>query len=1025
MHSFLVPSNQLNMSWSLVCLFLVILGQALAAPTLCTAPAITGNRENLATYVNVTFAAAPLTLEGGVFVGNWPGFCNSAFRITVEGTSRPYLFTDCYLTNSGTSLILPFFIGSPDDMESSTGYTFRITYTVDPVLSTTLKAGGVTQASFFCLTQDRMAPSWLQVVMANRSPWNSTYSAVFSEPVSLCNGAPSFTSTANISMVFTGTLYPQLNGLVWSLDIPYGSNTQFANNVEIWTNNLCDIAGNRLAVYGLPYPTRPWTIGHEPRVVSRQKDMISGIAKLYDTDDDGEPDILVYPNTLPLLTPSPSIQASNVVSQTQFLTNCVNDSWIPMTITCDVPSIFSFNLNFTLTSTENVTAPTAFSPYATMAVGVSSVQTQTHIRPLVVSATSQIGASYIDIGVLGGMVPLTATLVGGEAFLFYDPESILYPIGYTDETSNSARLLLSGPLDSTRFSSVAPVYVTMHPDYWIPGNLGPQWKLRALSFPDSSQAIQPLRIVLYFGRRLDIQFTNYTGVQLSLDYLYTTGLTFTCSSFSGPKIYNSTELRFNVTNCLNSTSLFFNATKAAIPLGDSYHLQALTNFPVEYQRYYPIVPTAVYLYDYRVLAIWVNQTEFSLNVSTLNTSAISISCGTLSGFDLSSAYLLRANVSGCAEGEEARVIIDTTHPLIVATDGFSSLISLNTTATLLGPANRIAATECFPTFNASLFRITHTDDTEWVPADGGIATVNCSNQTARILLKDGTDMFCAIDIEHEGLACVMTYRVLATQALVYETVTVTNLTSCSYRGPYVETAHVHGNSTLSIQMFTLSAITPDSVQDYKFNLTCDGVNATLSNTSQVLVQGTIVQLEVLSGCSENSTNITLSIQQEALETVHFETNLDPDRALASQARDMNFASSSCENYLHQLNVYSAFGWSLAHISDPNQCLNTTAYTEEAVLVTLKSKQAQDGKTGSVAECQLVATLKGGYAHTVQLPLTLSDKTCSFKQPTTGIFDLENGLLALFIIALALLLAGIFYLVLRFFMVMCKRIESAK
>lgn len=83
-------------------------------------------------------------------------------------------------------------------------------------------------------------------------------------------------------------------------------------------------------------------------------------------------------------------------------------------------------------------------------------------------------------------------------------------------------------------------------------------------------------------------------------------------------------------------------------------------------------------------------------------------------------------------------------------------------------------------------------------------------------------------------------------------------------------------------MFTLSAITQDSVQDYKFNLTCDGVNATLSNTSQVLVQGTIVQLEVLSGCSENSTTLTLSIQQEALETVHFETNLDPDRALATQ-----------------------------------------------------------------------------------------------------------------------------------------------
>lgn len=133
----------------------------------------------------------------------------------------------------------------------------------------------------------------------------------------------------------------------------------------------------------------------------------------------------------------------------------------------------------------------------------------------------------------------------------------------------------------------------------------------------------------------------------------------------------------------------------------------------------------------------------------------------------------------------------TSSPLIVATDGFSALLDLNTTGvTLLGPANRISATDCFPTFNASLFQVTHTDDTEWVPADGGIATVNCSNQTARILLKDGNDMFCAIDIEHEGLACTMTYRVLATQVLVHETVTVTNLTSCSYRGPYVEVSQV-------------------------------------------------------------------------------------------------------------------------------------------------------------------------------------------------------------------------------------------
>ena len=750
----------------LVVLFLLVVcvGHIHAQPTLCTAPSITGPRENQAGLVNITFAAAPLTLDGGIFT-NWPSFCNAAFRVTVNGTSRPFLFNDCYLTNSGTSLILPFFSASLSDMEPSTGYTFRITYSTSDLLGTSLLASGVTQAAFSCTTQDLMRPSWLQVVMANRAPWNSTYSAVFSEPVSLCNGAPSFTSNTNITMVTSGTLRSQLNGLVWSLNISYGSNTQFATFVEILTNNLCDIAGNRLAVYGPAYPTLPWTIGNEPRVWARQQDMITGVAKLYDTDDDGQSDILVYPNTLPLTIPSPSIQASNVVSQTQFLTGCAKDAWIPLTITCDAPSIFSFNLNYTLVSTENATAPTAFPPYAAMAVGVSSIQTQTHIRPLVVSVTSQVGASYIDIGVAGGMVPLTATLVAADAFFFYDSASTIYPIGYTDETSNTARLLLNAPLDSTRFStSLSPVYVSMRYDYLqLAGNLSPQWKLVPLSFPDSSVAIPPQYAVLTFGKRLDIWFHNYTGVQLSLDYLYLAGLTFTCPSFSGPKIYNATELRFNVTGCSSTSSLLLSATKAAIPLGEAYHLQALTNFPVAYQRYYPIVPTAIYLYDHRVLAIWVNATEFTLNSSTLNTSTISISCGTLSGFVVSSSTIVRANVSGCVEGEEARVIIGSTHPLVVATDEFSALINLNSTATLLGPANRIASTECFPTFNTSLFRVTHTDDTEWVPADGGIATVNCSNQTARVLLKDGNDMFCAIDIEHEGLACVMTYRVLATQ----------------------------------------------------------------------------------------------------------------------------------------------------------------------------------------------------------------------------------------------------------------------
>lgn len=43
---------------------------ASAAPTLCTAPSITGLRESLAGYANLTFAAAPLTLDGGAFT-NW------------------------------------------------------------------------------------------------------------------------------------------------------------------------------------------------------------------------------------------------------------------------------------------------------------------------------------------------------------------------------------------------------------------------------------------------------------------------------------------------------------------------------------------------------------------------------------------------------------------------------------------------------------------------------------------------------------------------------------------------------------------------------------------------------------------------------------------------------------------------------------------------------------------------------------------------------------------------------------------
>lgn len=565
--------------------------------------------------------------------------------------------------------------------------------------------------------------------------------------------------------------------------------TQFETFVEILSNNLCDVAGNRLAVYGPAYPTLPWTIGHEPRVTSRQQDMIAGIAKLYDTDDDGLADILVYPNTLPLIRPSPSIQVSNVVNQAEFLTNCVNDSWIPLAITCDAPTLFSFSLNYTLTSTENATAPTAFSPFATMAVGLSSIPTRTLIRPIVVSVTSQLGASYLDVQVAGGMVALTATLVGGSAFLFYDPSATYYVLGSTDETPASARLLLSAPLDATRFSS-RPVYVSFDPDYEIPGNLDPQWKPVALSFPSSSQAVQPQYVVLTAGQRLDIWFHNYTDAQLSLDYFLTTNLNFTCPSFHSPLIYNATELRLNVSNCLGlTTNLFLNASKGSIPLGDSFHLQQLVNFPVAYQRYYPIQPLGVYLYDYRVLAIWVDSAEFALQLASLNTSSLSISCGTLSGIELSTPQVIRANVSGCVEEEEVLVIINS-YPLAIANDSISALLNLNVSATLLAPATSIAATECFPTFNASLWKITHADvdESDWEPV--GPATVDCSNQTAKVLLKDGDDMFCAMDIEHEGLNCTMTYQILAVQALVYETITVFNLTSCSYRGPYVEVSQV-------------------------------------------------------------------------------------------------------------------------------------------------------------------------------------------------------------------------------------------
>ena len=97
-------------------------------------------------------------------------------------------------------------------------------------------------------------------------------------------------------------------------------------------------------------------------------------------------------------------------------------------------------------------------------------------------------------------------------------------------------------------------------------------------------------------------------------------------------------------------------------------------------------------------------------------------------------------------------------------------------------------------------------------------------------------MLCAIDVQHEDTPCLITYRVYTTDTLTTEIVHA-NVTSCSYRGPYVETAHLHGNGTLSVQMATRSAISSDSVRDYKFTLSCDGEEAVLASEPEVLLQG--------------------------------------------------------------------------------------------------------------------------------------------------------------------------------------------
>lgn len=805
-------------------LVLLLVALTDAAPALCTnAPDATGIVHSLNPYVNVTFADS-LTLEGQV--ASWPFVCNAAFRVTLNGTVRPFIFGDCYLANSDKSLILPLLTYGtyPEDYEASTGYTYRVAFTVHTLLGTDVKSGGVAQASFECVTQDIQGPAAMQLVVANRGPLDSTLSVLFSEPVFLCNGAPSFSSPANISLgLLSGTFSSQLNGIVWSMDVPYGTDSDTLGYPEFATNNLCDAAGNRLATYGGSWPLSPWSIGNEPLVTTNQKDMIVNSVKLYDTDDDGQADILVYPNSLPLVRPSPSIQVINVINQEQVLVGCTNDSWIPTTITCDAPTLFSFSQDYWMRSTENTSAPAAFSPYATLPVDLwapTDLEPELQVRPVIVSFTSQIGSTEAAVSIAGFIQP-TDFLENIYPWLFYDPSATYYLTGYstfTDETQ--ATVYLGAPLDTTRFGA-SPVYLSLSPELPF-GLFTSQWKPVALSFPSSSQAIQPQYVVLTAGQRLDIWFHNYTGVQLSLDYFLTTNLNFTCPSFHSPLIYNATELRLNVSNCLGlTTNLYLNASKGSIPLGDSFHLQQLVNFPVAYQRYYPIQPLGVYLYDYRVLAIWVDGAEFALQL--INTTSLSISCGTLSGIELSTPQVIRANVSGCVEGEETRVIINS-YPLAIANDSISALLNLNVSATLLAPATTIAATECFPTFNASLWKVTHADvdESDWEPV--GPATVDCSNQTAKVLLKDGDDMFCAMDIEHEGLNCTMTYRILAVQALVYETVTVFNLTSCSYRGPYVEVSQVLNLSQLLLLSHSDCFVFPDGARPRQRHALCPNVH---------------------------------------------------------------------------------------------------------------------------------------------------------------------------------------------------------
>ena len=966
---------------------------------------------NSGIYQYMQIARVNITFNGTVgFAGLLPytSYCNAAFRVSVNGTRRPMLVDTC--TYSGA--VLTLWLHQFGDWEPQSGMILKVEHLPNySLMSTNMTVASATLATFTCLTADRVSPVLNRLAISNRFFFQTTFAAIFSEPVFLCQGAPSFTAPANLTTnfaigVLSGTMVSQLSGLVWTLDLAYGSYTTNVDQGWLQTGTkLCDAAGNVVFNTGLAWIIVPFTLGQEPRVFARQVDQLVFYPKIYDYDLDGIGDSVAVSTSVPVLTPPTTFLFTNHLGQTDYLTGCETTGNSQSLFTCQAPTLSSFGFNMTLQSTNNASLYSAFVPYAQISVG-ASFPVISQVRPIVTSVTAAVGDTSILVTY---NMPCQSEVIAYSMFFFIDPSGLLSYGGETDHKTVSVRILLNGgPLDVPRFS-IQPFYVAMNPQYVSGFPLAPQWYPVALSF--TTVATYPVRLVVSAGLRLDISFYNYTDVSVTLDHLYLSGLNMTCP-ISGPLLYNSSEIRFNVSSCAGITSgLKINATKGAIDLGSARHLERLFNYPVEYQSFYPIYPEQVYLYDRRTLAIWYNP-AFVINLTTLNTSAVVTSCGTLSGFDRPYHYILRANFSGSACDLDALRV--TVYALAFRVDAISAAgYAPAKTPTVLGTINDVVASGCLSAFNASLFYVTLGGTTGWMPM--GNATLNCSSYIASILLKDGRNMYCSIDVQHEDEACVLSWRAYDTATFTNETIRA-NVTTCSYRGPYVETAHLHGNSTLSVQMATRSAIAADSIQDYKFSLTCNGGSATLATEPKVLVQGTVVQFDV-EDCvapiskfrTQAENTLTLSVQSMALETVHYELNLDPDTGvLTSQSEDMFFSSYSCVNYLHRLDVYSAFPWSLVHVQDPAECLNATSYDAEAVFLTLKSDKYQ--QEGSTASCSLQVTLVGGYGHSVTLNASLYDASCTLVIKDTGLFQLDHGLSGLFIACVTFSVAGFFLLV---------------